>query len=640
MQQQVTNPPAAGYNPGPVWTNPAGGQTAAKAALFPPSPACQPCPDCGGLECLCRPRFFAGQLLTEQDLNRLDQYIIAKNQLHNRYLVGHGVVCGLQVTCSPCANTLSVSAGYAIDPCGSDIIVCSPDTVDICKLIKACTPTTQINCAPYKDTTFCQELQQEWILAVRYQETPSRGVTALTGASQCSCGTSGGSCSCGAVAKACGCGSMLPAGSCCGQTISSTTPISTNLPRRGAPPSCEPTTTCEAYRYEVFPAPATTAPVDRSVLGLAGLASTVGGELFARLSCCLQGLETAVEASQLPQTSNPAQDPQGWANFLCNLRQNLIQLAITQGTTDCQLLARLQAIVCPSPNLDPNTFASEADQALEAEVLVMVEFMLGCFCSAALPPCAPPRDPRVPLASVRVRVSDCTIISVCDWTLLRKHVVTTKTLGYWLGWLPYVPIIRAVMQEVCCNLFNLRSQFGGVSRDQLQPTARAAAGAASVGGAAAASGPGQGLSQPISFSTRTYYASNPISEAVTANIAAGPQSLSVLDLVNAIATPIDPGTPGQQGATEKLVGTPHAKVLAEIARPLVNSFGPLLNAALGNLGDRLTGSGDTAQTATAQTVTAMRAELDSLRATVTAQQAALDALKPGPPPPGGAAHPG
>ena len=36
-------------------------------------PTCDPapvCPACGGLECLCRPRFFAGQLLTEDDLNR------------------------------------------------------------------------------------------------------------------------------------------------------------------------------------------------------------------------------------------------------------------------------------------------------------------------------------------------------------------------------------------------------------------------------------------------------------------------------------------------------------------------------------------------------------------------------------------
>ena len=38
-------------------------------------PCASPCPECGGLQCLCRPRFFAGQLLTDEDLNRLDQLL-------------------------------------------------------------------------------------------------------------------------------------------------------------------------------------------------------------------------------------------------------------------------------------------------------------------------------------------------------------------------------------------------------------------------------------------------------------------------------------------------------------------------------------------------------------------------------------
>ena len=56
-----------------------------------------PCPECGGLECLCRPRFFAGQLLTDEDLNLLDRYIVGKGKLRNRYLHGWGVVCGTRV---------------------------------------------------------------------------------------------------------------------------------------------------------------------------------------------------------------------------------------------------------------------------------------------------------------------------------------------------------------------------------------------------------------------------------------------------------------------------------------------------------------------------------------------------------------
>ena len=130
---QTFNPTSAtglAYSQGIAWARAPAPTTTAKQ--LPAGPSCQPCPACGGLNCLCRPRFFPGQCLTEDDLNRLTQYIVAKNQLHNRYLVGTGVVCGLDVSCSPCGNNLSVSAGYAIDTCGNDIIVCGDDSVDIC----------------------------------------------------------------------------------------------------------------------------------------------------------------------------------------------------------------------------------------------------------------------------------------------------------------------------------------------------------------------------------------------------------------------------------------------------------------------------------------------------------------------------
>src|SRR5437762_5924529 len=89
------------------------------AALTPHDCAAPPtCPVCGGLECLCRPRFYAGQVLREEDLNRLERYVIDKNKLHNRYLIGWGVVCGLEVVCSPCGDRVTVRTGYALSPCG------------------------------------------------------------------------------------------------------------------------------------------------------------------------------------------------------------------------------------------------------------------------------------------------------------------------------------------------------------------------------------------------------------------------------------------------------------------------------------------------------------------------------------------
>src|SRR5262249_24981618 len=95
------------------------------------------CPACGGLVCLCRPRFFPGQLLTDEDFNQLERYVIEKNKLHNRYLHGWGVACGLEVVCDPCdARRVTVRSGYALSPCGEDILVCKDQSVDVCSLIQ------------------------------------------------------------------------------------------------------------------------------------------------------------------------------------------------------------------------------------------------------------------------------------------------------------------------------------------------------------------------------------------------------------------------------------------------------------------------------------------------------------------------
>ena len=69
---------------------------------------CGGCPTCHSLQCLCRPRFFAGQLVTDADFRRLDDYLVGKARLHNRYLHGTGVVCGLEAVCNPCDDTVTV----------------------------------------------------------------------------------------------------------------------------------------------------------------------------------------------------------------------------------------------------------------------------------------------------------------------------------------------------------------------------------------------------------------------------------------------------------------------------------------------------------------------------------------------------
>jgi hypothetical protein len=84
-----------------------------------------------------RPKFFAGQLLTEDDLSALTAYTTAKNRLHNRYLFGAGVVCGLWVSCDPCGGgTVTVQPGYALDCCGNDLMLPCAATLDVNAMIR------------------------------------------------------------------------------------------------------------------------------------------------------------------------------------------------------------------------------------------------------------------------------------------------------------------------------------------------------------------------------------------------------------------------------------------------------------------------------------------------------------------------
>jgi hypothetical protein len=84
-----------------------------------------------------RPKFFAGQLLTEDDLSALTAYTIAKDRLHNRHLFGAGVVCGLRVSCDPCGGgTVTVNPGYALDCCGNDLVLPCAATLDVNTMIR------------------------------------------------------------------------------------------------------------------------------------------------------------------------------------------------------------------------------------------------------------------------------------------------------------------------------------------------------------------------------------------------------------------------------------------------------------------------------------------------------------------------
>jgi hypothetical protein len=71
-----------------------------------------------------RPRYFAGRLLTAEDLELEQRYHIEKRRLLNRELRGPGIVSGLEV--SPGEGFVTVVPGFALDSNGREILVTEP----------------------------------------------------------------------------------------------------------------------------------------------------------------------------------------------------------------------------------------------------------------------------------------------------------------------------------------------------------------------------------------------------------------------------------------------------------------------------------------------------------------------------------
>ena len=383
-------------------------------------PKPQPCSTCGQLECLCRPRFFAGQVLTADDLNRLDYYIRAKNRLHNRQLHGWGVVNGLEVACDPCGKGVVVGCGYALSPCGDDIVVCEPVLVDVCALIKACREAERLTqpCTPFQHAlpAGCGE-DSEWVLAIRYTETPTRGVKPLMSGNGtcCQCGCSPASCTC--------------------KTAPAKKP-------RTAPVQCEPTVICEGFEFEVYRKPVDEADPCRRDDRRYPLALNSDSELFQRLQCCWEML-----IERFPKL--PDQDDRSALHrWMCSFKDFLQRYLASKPGYNCELLARLNAILCPPDN--PNAIG-QIQETIGLLLLVWLDALLACFCSALLPPCPTPyRDAMVPIATFKVSADPCRVLSICNWTHHRKIATTFPALEYWFDLLPFGVQLRCLLEQICC----------------------------------------------------------------------------------------------------------------------------------------------------------------------------------------------
>jgi hypothetical protein len=391
------------------------------------------CPECGGLECLCRPRFFAGQLLTEEDLNRLEHYIVEKNKLHNRYLHGTGVVCGLEVVCHPCPDRVTVRTGYALSPCGEDIAVCQDTVVNVCELIQKCRPTAHTQeCGPFHNTgdEDCQDLVEDWILAICYDEKPSRGITALRGSSGAACCSR---CNCGG-SSACGC-------SCHSQgNVGKKNSTGCHSTQRNPPPQCEPTVICEGYSFVAYKASPANPINDRD--------DQSKGEWTRRYNKCRSTL-TAILSSIKQEANN--QEKYAWFQ---EFKAALLDFFAEYPTYDCSYLEKLNQITLEPPvqSRQNNWGQAFSFSALRITALA-AEYWVHCFCSTLLPPCPPPVECNcVPLATVKVRRPGCHILEVCNWGP-RRLVLTFPNLQYWLSPLGSQETLSAAIVKLCCAPF-------------------------------------------------------------------------------------------------------------------------------------------------------------------------------------------
>ncbi len=442
---------------------------------------CKPGRTCDGLECLCRPRFFAGQLLTDEDLRRLDHYVVAKDRLHNRYLHGPGSVCGLEVVCNACDDTVTVRPGYAIGPCGEDIVVCRDTAVDVGDLIQGYRrQRAAVECEPFGagPAQDCEAARQRWILAICYDERPSRGVTSLRQPVPARCACSCGSCGGNGNGNGNGNGHGHRDDACsCRPSRQRTTPA-----------QCEPTVTCEGYRFVLLKEPPRRVgdrPSGLAGLGSFGLAASglADSELGQRVQACLVDIATRVQ--QLGQAGGSTE---ALVELCCDLKAELRDVIDTANVRDCMLGARLGDVVCPDP-ADQDA-EQRATQAIQQLLLIAIDLFKDCVCSALLPPCSiGSPDDCIPLATLTVRTTDLRVLDICNWSS-RRFSVNFPMLGYWFGWLPIFDTLRAAIARLCCAPTRSRFQVDKdiKVRAVAEAEPRAAAAAAETGAPAATAG--------------------------------------------------------------------------------------------------------------------------------------------------------
>lgn len=439
---------------------------------------CGTCSTCTGLRTFTRPRFFAGQLLTDTELTALSAYTIEKNRLHNRYLHGAGVVCGMAVECDGCGPGVIVQPGYALDQLGNDVVLPDATSVDVLALIEACRQQEKVaDCDPPRWPTAkgCDEDERSYCLWVRYAEQTGRLVTPIGGPARPTCGCSTGrstpgGCGCGAgttrtttraaatSTSGCGCGGSRSTttahttssrtGSGCGCGGGGSASTSSIAQPRASGTDCEPSRISELVDFGV-------AQIDCACDE--SLSDRLAGTFPVKVAECIKairpiltnGVSKRMQTNALSLvTGGSLGASDGTAReAICTLYGNVADLYRRDPLrTQCVLPEELSSIDC-SPR-DANETDAHYQQRLQAAALALVQLVLlylrDCICAKVLPPCPDGCDDRVMLACVTVR--DGRVVRICNLAC-RRYAGSFVSREYWM---PIGPVLSWLAALVCC----------------------------------------------------------------------------------------------------------------------------------------------------------------------------------------------
>jgi hypothetical protein len=400
-------------------------------------------------------------LLTEDDLRSEQEYVLAKNRLHNRFLHGWGVVCGLELGCGDCPGYVTVRPGYAIDPCGNDVVVPCRQQFDVLAAIRACQDAgrrKRADCDPYQQPTDdpCDDVSEHWCVTVRYDEQQRRPTTALrqgsgaSGAGQCGCGGRGsGGCGCGGGSGA-GCGCNGNGNGHNGNGHNGATGVRTPAPSTlGA---CEPTRVLEGYRFGVVQQCEEQCPVPTEALRRTFLGNLVTclQVLYQRLGKRLNTTDRRIvlDTAFLAVNDDWQSSAQEVYEALCRYRQAVREVLEDERLpTQCMRLRDLDRVDIAKPGDESGAqYAERARPAFETLTALLADHVKDCICHALMPPCPEdPCDDRVILGCVEVR--DGEIVEVCGWSG-RRYAGSFPALAYWLS---IGPALAWALCRFCCE---------------------------------------------------------------------------------------------------------------------------------------------------------------------------------------------